>query len=85
MANSGFEDKLTRLTEKLTTYPDNFAIHPKVKKLLEQREKMGTGKLPVDYGMAKALAFGSLLVEGIPPGYRDRMPAAGRSIIATPF
>jgi 2-oxoglutarate dehydrogenase E1 component len=60
------EDKLRRITEKLTTYPDGFAIHPKVKKLLEQREKMGTGKLPVDYGMAEALAFGSLLVEGVP-------------------
>src|SRR5580765_3424320 len=60
------EDKLRRLTEKLTIYPKNFAIHPKVKKLLEQREKMGTGKLPLDYGMAEALAFGSLLVEGIP-------------------
>src|SRR5689334_15605406 len=60
------EDKLRRLTEKLTIYPKNFAIHPKVKKLLEQREKMGTGKLPLDYGMAEALAFGSLLVEGVP-------------------
>ncbi len=60
------EDKLQSITEKLTTYPDGFAIHPKVKKLLEQREKMGTGKLPLDYGMAEALAFGSLLVEGIP-------------------
>jgi 2-oxoglutarate dehydrogenase E1 component len=60
------EDKLRRITEKLTTYPDGFAIHPKVKKLLEQREKMGTGKLPIDYGMAEALAFGSLLVEGVP-------------------
>ncbi|MGZ7084604.1 MAG: thiamine pyrophosphate-dependent enzyme, partial [Candidatus Angelobacter sp.] len=58
--------KLQEITEKLTTYPDGFAIHPKVKKLLEQREKMGSGKLPVDYGMAEALAFGSLLVEGIP-------------------
>jgi len=35
-------------------------------KLLEQREKMGTGKLPLDFGMAEALAFGSLLVEGVP-------------------
>src|SRR5947209_2912699 len=58
--------KLQEITGKLTTYPDSFAIHPKVKKLLEQREKMGTGKLPVDYGMVEALAFGSLLVEGIP-------------------
>jgi 2-oxoglutarate dehydrogenase E1 component len=60
------EDRLRQITEKLTSYPEGFAIHPKVKKLLEQREKMGTGKLPLDYGMAEALAFGSLLVEGIP-------------------
>ncbi len=60
------EAKLRQITEKLTTYPDGFAIHPKVKKLLEQREKMGTGKAPIDYGMAEALAFGSLLVEGVP-------------------
>jgi 2-oxoglutarate dehydrogenase E1 component len=60
------QDKLRRITENLTTYPQGFAIHPKVKKLLEQREKMGSGKAPLDYGMAEALAFGSLLVEGIP-------------------
>jgi 2-oxoglutarate dehydrogenase E1 component len=60
------EDKLRTITEKLTTYPEDFAIHPKVKKLLEQREKMGTGKSPIDYGMAEAMAFGSLLTEGIP-------------------
>ena len=29
------EDKLNRITEKLTTYPEGFAIHPKVKKLLD--------------------------------------------------
>src|SRR5260370_5289703 len=27
---------------------------------------MGTGKLPLDYGMAEALAFGSLLLDGVP-------------------
>jgi 2-oxoglutarate dehydrogenase E1 component len=66
VATAVTEDRLRQLTEKLTTYPESFAIHPKVKKLLEQREKMGTGKLPLDYGMAEALAFGSLLVEGVP-------------------
>jgi 2-oxoglutarate dehydrogenase E1 component len=60
------EARLRQITEKLTTYPADFSIHPKVKKLLEQREKMGTGKMPLDYGMAEALAFGSLLLEGIP-------------------
>ena len=59
-------ETLQVLTAKLTTYPSDFAIHPKVKKLLEQRAAMGAGKSPVDYGMAEALAFGSLLMEGVP-------------------
>ncbi|MGH9617947.1 MAG: 2-oxoglutarate dehydrogenase E1 component, partial [Acidobacteriaceae bacterium] len=50
----------------LTTYPDDFHIHPKIKKLLEQRAEMGRGERPIDYGMAEALAFGSLLKGGIP-------------------
>src|SRR5579864_2238278 len=59
-------DELDELTEKLTTYPAGFHIHPKVKKLLEQRAEMGAGKRAVDYGMAEALAFGSLVKAGIP-------------------
>ncbi|HEY6969805.1 MAG TPA: 2-oxoglutarate dehydrogenase E1 component [Candidatus Angelobacter sp.] len=60
------EEKLREITAGLTRTPENFAVHPKIKKLLEQRFKMGTGKLPIDYGMAEALAFGTLLVEGVP-------------------
>ncbi len=58
--------ELHEITEALTTYPDGFHIHPKVKKLLEQRAEMGAGKRPVDYGMAEALAFGSLVRAGVP-------------------
>jgi 2-oxoglutarate dehydrogenase E1 component len=58
--------ELTELTEKLTTYPGGFHIHAKVKKLLEQRAEMGAGKRDVDYGMAEALAFASLVKAGIP-------------------
>src|SRR6266853_1496331 len=58
--------ELTEITERLTTYPDDFHIHPKVKKLLDQRAEMGAGKRAVDYGMAEALAFGSLVKHGIP-------------------
>lgn len=60
------QEAIRELSEKLTSYPADFAIHPKVKKLLEQRAAMGTGKSLVDYGMAEALAFGSLLLEGVP-------------------
>jgi len=57
---------LSQLTARLTTYPADFHIHPKVKKLLEQRAEMGEGKRPVDYGMAEALAFASLVKAGVP-------------------
>jgi 2-oxoglutarate dehydrogenase E1 component len=58
--------ELQEITERLTTYPEGFHVHPKVKKLLEQRADMGAGKRPVDYGMAEALAFGSLVKAGVP-------------------
>ena len=60
------EEELRDITERLAAYPEGFHIHPKVKKLLEQRAEMGTGKRPVDYGMAEALAFGSLVKAGVP-------------------
>ncbi len=58
-------EELEELTGHLTTYPEGFHIHPKVKKMLEQRQEMGTGKKPVDYGMAEALAFASLVKQQI--------------------
>jgi 2-oxoglutarate dehydrogenase E1 component len=57
-------EELSELTNRLTTYPSDFHIHPKVKKLLEQRAEMGVGKRLVDYGMAEALAFASLVKSG---------------------
>ncbi len=59
-------EELGRITDLLTSYPADFAIHPKVKKLLEQRAEMGHGKRAIDYGMAEALAFGTLLIGGTP-------------------
>jgi 2-oxoglutarate dehydrogenase E1 component len=58
--------ELGTVTDVLTSYPTGFHIHPKVKKLLEQRAEMGHGKRPVDFGMAEALAFGTLLRQGTP-------------------
>ena len=59
-------EQLDEIAERLVTYPEGFHVHPKIKKLLEQRAKMGAGSLPVDYGMAEALAFGSLVKSGVP-------------------
>lgn len=54
------------LTAALTRYPEEFHVHPKVAKLLEQRMEMGTGKRPIDYGFAELLAYASLLMAGTP-------------------
>jgi 2-oxoglutarate dehydrogenase E1 component len=59
-------EELSEITERLTTYPEGFHIHPKIKKLLEQRAEMGNGTRPVDYGMGEALALGSLVKAGVP-------------------
>jgi 2-oxoglutarate dehydrogenase E1 component len=50
----------------LSRHPEDFHVHPKVKKLLEERLKMARGEKPLDYGMAEALAFGSLVTTGVP-------------------
>jgi 2-oxoglutarate dehydrogenase E1 component len=57
---------IREISDGLTSYPRDFHIHPKIKKLLEQRREMGRGERPFDYGMAEALAFGALLLEGTP-------------------
>ena len=66
-ADTGVDaDALGQVAAGLTRYPVNFGIHPKVKRLLEQRLEMGRGLRAVDYGMAEALAFGTLLLAGTP-------------------
>jgi 2-oxoglutarate dehydrogenase E1 component len=58
--------QLQQLTERLVAYPADFHIHPKIKRLLQQRAEMGAGKRPVDFGMGEALAFASLVSAGTP-------------------
>ncbi|HEX9380528.1 MAG TPA: 2-oxoglutarate dehydrogenase E1 component [Gaiellaceae bacterium] len=58
-------DMLRELNVELLRVPEHFTVHPKLKGQLERRletiEQAG-----IDWGQAEALAFGSLLVEGIP-------------------
>ena len=54
------------LSTALASYPQAFHIHPKVKKLYDQRLEMADGKRPFDYGMAELLAYASLVKAGTP-------------------
>lgn len=63
--NTGISaEQVGELVKKITSYPKGFHIHPKVKKLFEQRQEMGSGAKPFDYGTAELVAFASLLEDG---------------------
>jgi 2-oxoglutarate dehydrogenase E1 component len=57
--------ELDRVVTALTTFPDGFTVHPKLKRILEAR-RTGFDHDQVDWATAEALAFGSLLLEGTP-------------------
>jgi 2-oxoglutarate dehydrogenase E1 component len=62
------EVELSRLREiaaRITTVPDGFHAHRKIQKFLDQRRDMADGKKKVDWGMAEALALGSVLWDGM--------------------
>ena len=58
--------RLQQLAAPLTTAPENFVLHPRVQKIVEDRIAMARGDLPLDWGMAENLAYATLLTEGYP-------------------
>jgi 2-oxoglutarate dehydrogenase E1 component len=59
-------EKLDDALDKLTSYPDWFTPHPRIKRFVldKQRKVLETGE-GVDWGTAENLAFGTLLLEGV--------------------
>jgi 2-oxoglutarate dehydrogenase E1 component len=55
-----------RLAERITTLPADFAAHPLVRKVLDDRAAMGRGEVNVDWGMGEHMAFASLVASGYP-------------------
>ncbi|GJP75071.1 hypothetical protein CLOP_g5569 [Closterium sp. NIES-67] len=53
---------LQRVGEALCTVPPDFTLHPQVASLLENRRKMMATGEGIDWAMAEALAFGSLIL-----------------------
>lgn len=59
-------ETLRKISEKISLVPDGFHINPKMVGQLGRRAKMGEGEVPLDWGFAEALSFGSLVLEGFP-------------------
>nr|MBA2433046.1 2-oxoglutarate dehydrogenase E1 component [Chthoniobacterales bacterium] len=60
-------ETLRKVVEGLTRVPGDFNVQPKIKRIvLDQRRQVFDNGGPYDWGYAEALAFGSLLMEGVP-------------------
>jgi len=54
------------LGEKITAIPETFNLHPKIARIYEQRSEAYRGDSMLDWASAEALAFASILADGIP-------------------
>jgi len=57
---------LQRVVDRATQVPEGFSVHRTVQRINKARREMVAGGQPVDWGGAEMLAFGSLLLEGVP-------------------
>jgi 2-oxoglutarate dehydrogenase E1 component len=57
-------EQLRELAAKLTSFPSTFMLHRQVTRIVQDREKMASGQLPLDWGFAESLAYATLLTEG---------------------
>ncbi|MDP3979714.1 MAG: 2-oxoglutarate dehydrogenase E1 component [Pseudomonas sp.] len=57
---------LQDLSAKLLEIPEGFVVQRQVAKILEDRQKMGAGALPINWGYAETMAYATLLFEGHP-------------------
>jgi len=58
-------EKLAHVVKGITKFPDDFSLNPKLKKHIDKRKELLTGRAFVDWAFGESLAFGSLLLEGV--------------------
>ena len=56
-------DALARVYSALSSFPEGFSVHPKLLRQFDARDKMWADG-QVDWALAEAMAYGSLLLEG---------------------
>ncbi len=58
--------RIRELGARLHALPEDFELHPRVAKLVDDRVKMAAGALPIDWGFAETMAYATLLEDGYP-------------------
>ena len=56
--------EIQEVAEAMVYVPDGFHLQSRVEKIVENRKKMTAGALPIDWGYAELMAYGSLIKEG---------------------
>lgn len=56
-------ETLRYCSARLLRLPENFEIHPRVAKVMENRAEMMAGNVPLDWGFAENMAYATLLLE----------------------
>jgi 2-oxoglutarate dehydrogenase E1 component len=57
------KETLVYCTQRLLDLPDNFELHPRVAKVMENRAEMMMQKQPIDWGFAENMAYATLLLD----------------------
>ena len=59
-------EHIRTLSASLLNLPDGLELNSRVQKIMNDRQKMAAGSLPIDWGFAETLAYASLVTEGVP-------------------
>ncbi|GJL82929.1 MAG: 2-oxoglutarate dehydrogenase subunit E1 [marine bacterium B5-7] len=57
-------ERIQDLNKRLTTFPQGFELHARVKKIVNDRIKMTAGEIPMDWGFAETMAYAALVEDG---------------------
>ncbi|MGA7990570.1 MAG: multifunctional oxoglutarate decarboxylase/oxoglutarate dehydrogenase thiamine pyrophosphate-binding subunit/dihydrolipoyllysine-residue succinyltransferase subunit, partial [Thermoanaerobaculia bacterium] len=59
-------ERLARVARAVSTVPEGFEVHPKLKAILKRRSEYASGRADIDWTGGEMLAFGMLLLDGTP-------------------
>jgi 2-oxoglutarate dehydrogenase E1 component len=56
--------KVAELAKKITALPPGFVLHGRVKRIIDERARMGAGEIDMDWGFAETMAYAGLIDQG---------------------
>jgi len=56
--------RIADLHARMRKLPDGFRLHPRIEKIMAERDRMAAGAAPLDWGFAENMAYASLVDEG---------------------